>query len=45
MYRTPERAAHWDGRNEDGEIVSSGAYFMEMVAGTFRKMRRIVLLK
>jgi hypothetical protein len=45
MYTTPERAAYWNGRNEDGEIVGSGVYFVEMVAGDYRQIRRIGLLK
>ena len=45
VYRTAERASHWDGRNDDGETVGSGAYFAELVAGDYRKIRRIVLLK
>lgn len=28
VYRTQDRAAHWDGRNEAGEPVASGAYFV-----------------
>ncbi|MDP6491268.1 MAG: FlgD immunoglobulin-like domain containing protein, partial [Kiritimatiellia bacterium] len=44
-YRARHRAAYWDGRNNDSEPVSSGAYFIELTAGNYRKMRRIVLLK
>ena len=44
-YVEPLSAAHWDGRNDKGELVSSGAYFAEMVAGDYRKIRRIVLVK
>jgi len=45
VYRTPNRAAHWDGRNDRGEEVASGAYFVELTAGEFREMRRLVLMK
>ena len=44
-YRTRDRAAHWDGRNERGELVSSGVYFAELAAGTHRSARRIALRK
>ena len=30
-YLTQHRAAHWDGRNENGERVASGIYFYELV--------------
>ena len=30
-YLTRHRAAHWDGRNENGERVASGIYFYELV--------------
>ena len=44
-YRTRGRAAHWDGRNERGELVSSGVYFTELTAGNHRSARRIALRK
>jgi len=44
-YRTRGRAAHWDGRNEHGETVSSGVYFVEMLAGGRRITRRVALRK
>jgi WD40 repeat protein len=44
-YRTRERAAHWDGRNQEGEIVSSGVYFAELRAGDYRSTRRIAVRK
>ncbi len=44
-YRTRDRAAHWDGRNERGELVSSGVYFTELTAGNHRSARRIALRK
>ena len=45
VYRTPNRAAHWDGRNDRGEKVASGTYFVELAAGDFREMRRLVVMK
>ncbi len=44
-YLTRERAAYWDGRNETGEPVSSGVYFLQLVAGDFSATQRIVVLK
>ena len=44
-YRTRDRAAHWDGRNEQGEFVSSGVYFAELTAGDYRDTRRITVRK
>ena len=44
-YRARGRAAHWDGRNEQGESVSSGVYFAELRAGDYRSTRRIALRK
>ena len=44
-YKSRDRAAYWDGRNDNGEPVGSGVYFIEMTAGDYRQMRRIVLLK
>ena len=44
-YLTQERAAYWDGRNEIGESVSSGVYFLEFVAADFSATQRIVILK
>ena len=44
-YLTRERAAYWDGRNEIGESVSSGVYFLEFVAGDFSTTQQIVILK
>ena len=34
-YLSPEAAAYWDGRDELGEIVSSGVYFYTLQAGAF----------
>jgi hypothetical protein len=45
VYRATNRAAYWNGRNEQGEPAASGAYFVELSAGDVRETRRIVLLK
>ena len=44
-YLTRERAAYWDGRNEAGESVSSGVYFLQFVAGNFTATQRVVIVK
>ncbi len=40
-----EAAAHWDGRNNTGEPVSSGLYLCELRAGGHRDTRRVLLAK
>ena len=44
-YFTRERAAYWDGRNEIGEQVSSGVYFLQFLAGDFTATQRLVIVK
>lgn len=40
-----DAAAYWDGANAFGERVSSGVYVYELIAGSQRAMRRMVVLK
>ena len=35
----------WDGRDERGTTVGSGVFLVEMVAGNFRSVKKMVLLK
>ena len=35
----------WDGRNERGEPVASGAYLYQLLAGDFVATRQLTLLK
>ena len=44
-YRTPSRAAYWDGRNTSGEVVASGIYFYTLQAGDVTATRQMVILK
>ena len=44
-YLTRGRAAYWDGRNETGEPVSSGVYFLQFSAGEFTATQRVVIVK
>jgi glucose/arabinose dehydrogenase len=41
-----ESAAHWDGRDDEGELVASGVYFAQLTANDVRgRMQRIVLMR
>ena len=44
-YLTRERAVYWDGRNEVGELVSSGVYFIRFIAGGFAATQQVVIVK
>jgi hypothetical protein len=44
-YRTRERAAHWNGRNQAGELVVSGIYFVVLKSGDYRETRSVVLIR
>ena len=44
-YLTREGAVYWDGRNEDGEPVSSGVYFYTLNADNYAETRRMVIVK
>ena len=44
-YTDRAKAAYWDGRNEGGELVASGAYFYQLRAGDYTALRRMVILK
>ena len=45
VYHTRNRAAYWDGRNEQGERVASGVYFYTLSAGDFTATRRMLIQK
>jgi len=45
MHITKDSAAHWNGRNDVGEGVSSGVYFYRINAGAFCAIKRMVILK
>ena len=45
FYTNRGNAAYWDGRNENGESVSSGVYFYQLGTPSFRQIRRMVILK
>ena len=45
FYNNRGRAAHWDGRNDNGELVASGAYFYQLSTPSFRQTRKLVIMK
>ena len=45
VYRSRNRAAHWDGRNGVGEKVASGLYFYTFTAGDFTATRKMLIRK
>ena len=44
-YADRTKAAYWDGRNEFGEHVASGAYFYHLSAGDYSATRKMLILK
>ena len=44
-YSDKDRAAYWDGQNEQGEPVASGVYFYTLQAGDFKATRKMVIRK
>jgi hypothetical protein len=44
-YAVRSRAAHWDGRNADGEKVASGIYFYQLRTGDYQHTRRMLIVK
>ena len=45
VYKTPNRAAHWDGKNDLGEPVASSIYFYTLTAGDFTATRKMLIRK
>ena len=44
-YLTREKAVYWDGRNENGERISSGVYFYTLITDDYTETRRMVIVK
>ena len=45
IYSSREKAIYWDGKNQDGEPVSSGVYFYSLEMGTGSQTKQMVILK
>ena len=45
LYKTPNRAAYYDGKNQLGEPVASGVYFYTLTAGDFSATRKMLIRK
>ena len=44
-YVTADQAAYWDGKTETGEVIASGTYFYQLLAGDYTATRKMVILK
>ena len=44
-YVQSNREIYWDGRSENGEVVSSVTYFYQIQAGDYTDTRKMVILK
>ena len=44
-YLHRNRAAYWDGNNDEGEAVGSGVYFYQLRAADFSDTRKMVIAK
>jgi len=44
-YIDRHSAIHWDGRNQNGDMVSSGVYFYQLRAGKYIATRKMLLVK
>ena len=44
-YHTRNRAAYWDGRNEQGERVATGVYFYRLETEDLTATKRLVIVK
>ncbi len=45
LYSSKQMAAHWDGRNSNGEFVTSGVYFYTLQANDFTTTKKMILAK
>ena len=45
LYTTTDQAIYWDGRDDLGEIVTSGVYFYTLIADDLYQTKKMILLK
>jgi len=45
VYQDKENAAYWDGRNQNGERVTSGTYYYQLRAGDYSSLKRMAIVK
>jgi hypothetical protein len=45
VYADKNKAVYWNGRNEEGEEVSSGIYFYHLNAGDYRATKKMLALR
>lgn len=49
LVEGPKKQDHynvvWDGRNDRGNVVTSGVYFYRLTAGNYSATKKLVLLK
>ena len=45
IYQHRSRAAYWDGKNAQGEVVASGVYFYTFSAGKYTATRKMLIRK
>lgn len=45
IYTSQDRSAYWDGKNDFGELVSSGVYFYTMQAGKYVSTKKMIVAK
>ncbi len=45
IYASRDKAAYWDGRNDDGEAAASDVYFYSMEADGVRELRKMVMVR
>lgn len=44
-FQAGSHSVHWDGRNENSQLVSTGLYFYEVRAGNFREVMKMLFLQ